>query len=249
MKKLSIVTIVLNHTCGIRRTAKSVQLGRPNWVEWIIIDGKSEDGTLDVLKEFEADINFMISEEDSGISDAFNKGIASARGEAILFLNAGDVLEDGFYKFVQDLYIEPSKPFPPILVGKIRLDSRLIGGPVQFAKQKLRNFLPHQAMIINREVFDVVGSYSHQYRIAMDYEWSLRLKDLWSEIVFFDRVFAVMEPGGLSMSYFWRTYKEYHMARTEHGMPWLSSLTIAIYYTLRGHAAQTIRLAVRWVAH
>jgi glycosyltransferase involved in cell wall biosynthesis len=241
MRTLSIVTIVLNHAEGIRRTATSVQRNRPGWVEWIVIDGQSEDGTVKVLEGLADQIDRMVSEPDDGIADAFNKGIRCTGGDCVMFLNAGDVLQEGFYEFLGADYVEPAEPLPPVLVGKVKIGDRLVGGPVGFSAQKLRNRLPHQAMVIRRDLFDSLGLFREDFSLGMDYEWSLRLKYIWSEIHFADRVFAIMEPGGVSISRFESTFWAYHRARMEHGMARIPSAACATYYTVKVGLGNTLR--------
>jgi glycosyltransferase involved in cell wall biosynthesis len=244
MLTLSIVTIVLNHAEGVRRTAMSVKRNRPDWVEWVVIDGQSEDGTVEVLKGFEDQIDRIVSEPDNGIADAFNKGVWNALGECVLFLNAGDELHSGFYEFLGSKYFERAEPMPAVLVGRVKLGDRLVGQPVGFAAQKLRNRLPHQAMVIRRDLFDSLGLFREDFSLGMDYEWSLRLKDIWSEIRFTDRVFAIMEPGGVSMSDFKGTYRAYHQARMKHGMARVPSAVSSGYFTLKVGVGNTFRTLV-----
>src|SRR5437879_6907645 len=87
--KLSVITVVYNDVKGIERTMLSVlNQTYPN-VEYIIIDGFSTDGTLDVIKKYQGRIK-LISEKDEGIYDAMNKGLAIATGDYVLFMNSGD---------------------------------------------------------------------------------------------------------------------------------------------------------------
>ena len=88
--KLSVITIVYNNVRDIERTVLSVlNQTYPN-IEYLIIDGASNDGTLDVLKKYESRFSKMISEKDKGIYDAMNKGLALASGDYVLFMNSGD---------------------------------------------------------------------------------------------------------------------------------------------------------------
>src|SRR5690606_38456206 len=86
----SVITVVYNHVRDIERTLLSV-LGQtyPN-IEYIIVDGASTDGTLDILKNYESRFAKLISERDQGIYDAMNKGLHHATGDYVLFMNAGD---------------------------------------------------------------------------------------------------------------------------------------------------------------
>ena len=92
--KISIVTVSYNAVETIERTINSVINQNYTNYEYIVIDGLSNDGTLDVLKKHESKITKLISEKDSGIYDAMNKGISMSRGEVICFLNSDDYFKD-----------------------------------------------------------------------------------------------------------------------------------------------------------
>lgn len=92
--KVSIITVVLNDDVGLKRTIESVLAQTYDDIEFLVIDGGSSDGTLRVIEEHKADINFWISEEDKGIYYAMNKGIKKSTGEWINFMNAGDTFYD-----------------------------------------------------------------------------------------------------------------------------------------------------------
>ena len=92
MKKLSIITINLNNYLGLEKTIKSVICQTFDNYEFIIIDGGSKDLSIDIIKRYENKVTFWISESDSGIYNAMNKGIRFAKGEFCLFLNSGDYL-------------------------------------------------------------------------------------------------------------------------------------------------------------
>jgi glycosyltransferase involved in cell wall biosynthesis len=90
----SIVTVVLNDACGFNKTAKSiVRQKAENW-EWLVIDGGSSEDTINQISSFSENIAYKVSERDSGIYDAMNKGIRFSNGEYIVFMNAGDTFAD-----------------------------------------------------------------------------------------------------------------------------------------------------------
>ena len=89
--KLSIITVVKNSKINIEKTIKSVLEQDYKNLEYIIIDGNSDDGTLEILNRYKDKISLIISEKDQGIWDAMNKGIKLAKGNIIGFLNSGDI--------------------------------------------------------------------------------------------------------------------------------------------------------------
>lgn len=93
--KVSIITINYNDAKGLRAAAESIiNQTYFNELEWIVIDGGSTDGSVDIIKEYAEKITYWVSEPDKGIYNAMNKGVAKARGEYLLFRNAGDLMYD-----------------------------------------------------------------------------------------------------------------------------------------------------------
>ena len=93
-KKISIITVTLNSEKYIEDTIQSVIQQTYQNIEYIIIDGASEDGTLDIIKKHEDKIDYWIAEPDNGISDAMNKGLKIAKGDYVLFLQSDDYMAD-----------------------------------------------------------------------------------------------------------------------------------------------------------
>ena len=188
--KLSIITICYNEK-HIEDTCRSVACQTWNNFEWIVVDGGSTDGTLDVLNRYREHIRVYISEKDNGRYDAMNKGISRAKGEYLLFLNGGDylaherVLERIFeFKPIQGLEQHLNFQFDAdILYGEVI--SKETGmmpwpiwtvGPQQFSLEYFaKHSLPHQATFIRRNLFKKYGLYDTTYQFAADYEWFMRV--------------------------------------------------------------------------
>ena len=205
---LSIVTIIRNDISGLSRTKASLD-SIPDWAEWVIVDGDSHDGTSEFAKSCDA---IVLSEPDKGIADAFNKGIALSHGKFILFLNGGDELmkelSDDFKCYINSFTEDK------IISFSVNFGGRVIGKAVTFSDQVRRNYLPHQGMLIGRSNFDRFGLYNLSFRLGMDYEWSLRLRDFWDDIMIFNtETIVYMEPNGLSVSNYKETFRKYHEAR------------------------------------
>ncbi|GHV16754.1 hypothetical protein FACS1894169_10930 [Bacteroidia bacterium] len=90
--KLSIITINYNNLSGLKRTVESIIPHHRRDMEYLVIDGGSTDGSADIIKKNGDKINYWVSEPDSGIYNAMNKGIRQAKGEYILFINSGDTI-------------------------------------------------------------------------------------------------------------------------------------------------------------
>ena len=229
---LSLITIVRNHAAGFRRTARSVMDHAPDNAEWVVIDGASTDGTGAAIAAVAPRIATHVSEPDRGIADAFNKGVARASGEYVLFLNAGDCLAPGAAFSLARLL--DTHRGAPVIVGRIELAGRRHGRSAPFWRQYLHNQLPHQAMLIRRDLFATFGTYDRTRHFGMDYEWSLRLCPVWRQIVFVNELLTIMEPGGISIANAGKTLTAYHHARVQHfGLAPLSLAVLLSYQAKR----------------
>lgn len=166
--KISIITICLNNLDGLKKTHSSIQKQTQAPFEWIVIDGGSKDGTEKFLKSIKP--KFWVSEADHGIYDAMNKGIQKAKGDYILFLNAGDRLFNSKILSIISTLID--KNLPDFIYGDSHEGKHY---------KKARNhkniawgmFTHHQSMIYKRSILD--GLYFHtNYEIAADYDFTIR---------------------------------------------------------------------------
>lgn len=175
--KFSIVTVCRNEVEKIRSTCESICAQTFTDFEWIIIDGASTDGTLDVLEEYRMRTTVLVSEPDNGIYHAMNKGISHAKGEYIIFMNGGDY-------FAETLALEKvtQAPQSSIIYGDLLFDGKETTVkkypdviPPRFL---LKNMLPHQASFIRRTLFERFGGHDESFRIAGDYELFVRLLEV-----------------------------------------------------------------------
>ena len=173
---VSIITVVLNGEKYIESTITSVLSQLYPLIEYIIIDGGSTDGTLEIIKKYENKIAKWISEPDDGISDAFNKGIKLSKGEIIGIINSDDWLEpDAIEKIVKKFNSEN----PDIICGAVRFWQN--EREVNFSYPDLRSLnretsIHHSSVFIKKSVYDKYGLYDNKYLYAMDYELLLRMK-------------------------------------------------------------------------
>jgi glycosyltransferase involved in cell wall biosynthesis len=189
--KLSIITICYNEKY-IEDTCRSVADQTWKNFEWIVVDGGSTDGTLEVLERYKEYMRVCISEKDGGRYDAMNKGITRARGEYLLFLNGGDYLANN--RVLERIFEHKSIP-GFTRYEDLRLDSDILYGevlaketgmmpwpcwpvgPQQLTIEYFGNLrsLPHQATFIRRVLFEKYGMYDTTYKFAGDYEWFMRV--------------------------------------------------------------------------
>lgn len=166
---ISVIIPVRNGAATLQEAIRSViDQQYPN-VELIIIDGDSNDGTLDIIRQYDSQIHFWISEPDKGVYDAMNKGASFASGDWIYFLGSDDVLLNCLGMVAKWL----KKP-DEIYHGDIYSykKNRITGG--RFSARKLiRKNLPHQATFYPRSVFDTF-EYDLRYAIVADYHLNVR---------------------------------------------------------------------------
>lgn len=179
--KISVITVIYNGIDFIEDTIRSVIGQDYNNLEYIIIDGGSTDGTVELLKSYDNNVTRWISEKDGGIAEAFNKGLTHCTGDYVLFLNSDDMLTDP--SVIQTIVDEINKNSHPCLIyGDFDIIDRNSGKPlyrgvVNFSCKgmiKRGEILPHPCLFTSKKYFDKYGTFDTWYRIAMDYELFLR---------------------------------------------------------------------------
>jgi glycosyltransferase involved in cell wall biosynthesis len=201
--RVSVVTVSLNNRIFIADTIRSVfAQDHPN-IEYVIIDGGSTDGTVEVIRAHEARLAAWVSEPDNGISDAFNKGLARTSGDYILFLNSDDWLA-GPEVVSGAMQVAVNAGCPEVVFGDCDVVDRetsrrlrrlsMKWSPLAFRMGRMIN---HPALFTHRSYFDRYGTFDTSYRIAMDFELLLR-GALKVRVVHFPGVVTNMRSGGLS---------------------------------------------------
>jgi glycosyltransferase involved in cell wall biosynthesis len=208
--KFSIVTVVRNNQDTIKEAVDSVlSQNYPN-IEYIVVDGKSTDGTIEIIESYGKKIDRFISEPDNGLYDAMNKGISMASGNIIGFLNSDDVYYDkNIVKTIADtfkahdidclfgdlVYVNPDNP------------DRIVR---YYSSKKFNNskfkfgYMPaHPTFYCKKEIYDKLGNFETDYKIAADYEILLRfLKVHKIKYKYIPELFVKMRTGGVSTNSF-----------------------------------------------
>jgi len=157
---------------GLNKTIQSVIAQSYPHIEYIVIDGCSCDDTRSVIKAQEDRIAFWVSEPDSGIYNAMNKGIRAATGDYLLFINSGDVLLN------EEVIAEVVKQglTKDLVCGNLVFEKET--GPEEWIpanevtfKTFLYSTIPHPTTLIKRSVFDIVGLYNERHKIVSDWEF------------------------------------------------------------------------------
>lgn len=182
MKKLSIITINLNNSDGLQKTIESVVIQTFQNFEYIVIDGASTDNSVNVINEYAERITYWLSESDSGIYNAMNKGIRVAKGEYLLFLNSGDVLCSQYVldqmlnnHYTEDMLIgnkycvisNRKVPWHITIHHGNKKDNSVYGIDLIF------DSLPHQASFIKKELFIKYGLYDETLQLVSDWKFTL----------------------------------------------------------------------------
>lgn len=197
--KISIITVCLNSEKTIEQTIQSVIDQNDENYEYIIIDGGSGDGTLDIIKKYKKNISIVVSEPDQGIYDAMNKGIALASGDIIGIINSDDWYEPGILKKVRDYF---QKSDAGVIYGRLRRISEdgivSIRIPSDIEKIRYEMEIPHPTVFIRKEIYERYGVFQLKYKIASDYDLMLRLYISGVKFVYQDEVFSNFRLNGIS---------------------------------------------------
>jgi glycosyltransferase involved in cell wall biosynthesis len=205
MKKLiSIITVVYNDHKNIEKTIQSVLEQDNTLFEYIIIDGKSSDGTINIINKYHKSIDIIVSEKDTGIYDAMNKGSKLANGKYIYFLNSGDYFVDkNTLKNISD-YLKNSYD---VVCGNILRVHQGLVYPMKpnINKVKYGNMLPHQGMFMKKLILEELGYFDTSYRVAADFDLACKLVcklfiKSESSYRIIDNNIAYMPSGGASSS-------------------------------------------------
>lgn len=168
--KLSIITINYNDKTGLESTIKSVISQSFNDFQYIVIDGGSTDGSQEIIERHKDKLDIAISEKDSGIYNAMNKGARFATGEYLLFLNSGDSLLDA--TVLEKVF--NTKPQSDIVSCQC-LDYDNAHTYLKIPPKNISLFtftsssLPHPSSFIKKSLFDKIGGYSEEYRVMSDW--------------------------------------------------------------------------------
>lgn len=201
---ISIIIATYNSADTLERCLDSIVSQKNNRVELIIIDGLSKDGTIEIIKNYGEQIDYYISENDRGVYDAWNKGLAIAKGNWVEFIGSDDMLLpqsiDAFFDIIDsndldniDLISAKNE-----YVDQAGTFLRYYGEPFIWKKYRKYMTIAHGSTLHNRNLFNEVGSYNLKFSICGDYELIIRKKSIKS--IHVERAILRMQTGGMSFT-------------------------------------------------
>jgi glycosyltransferase involved in cell wall biosynthesis len=211
--EISIITAVYNREYSIKRALESIKKQTYPYIQNVVIDGCSTDNTAVIAKKILCKSDIFKSEQDSGIYEALNKGIKFSSGEVIGFLHSDDYYQD--HTIVQKIMQLFSNPEVDIVYGNSiffekdnqETDKRIYKSDKLSKRNLAWGKMPsHPTMFIRRRVYDKVGLYNIDFKIAADYEFLCRLTKRFDfNAIYLDRTFLRMQLGGISTKGFRNT--------------------------------------------
>lgn len=217
----------MNSAKTIEQTVQSVLYQSYSDIEYIIIDGKSTDGTLDLIKKYQDKIAFWISEPDSGIYNAMNKALQHATGEIIGILNSDDWYEPNTIEMVATAF---GNEKCGIVYGDVNVidqtGDREVVCPKSIRCVHFGMPVCHNAMFVSKSVYEKIGLYNEKYRIAADYDFLLQCA-----------------MNGIQMKYINKTLTNYRnsgVSSTDYESAIRETREIALHYSLNEDMSEEI---------
>ncbi len=243
---VSITTIVLNGKETLPQTIMSIlNQSYPN-IEYIVVDGVSTDGTLEIIKQFDDKIDLWISEPDHGTSDAQNKATSLARGDFVFFISSDDWLEPDFIELAVQTFLSSGADF---VFGDMTMykDEKFVSvkkGEKGYAKLLMSgnprfNF---PSTLIKRACFQKLGLLDETYKISNDYEWTLRLHLAGGNGFYESRLIVHRRIGGIADQHPLLSILERLKVLRQHGLPTTKAVVIHLPNFVRSGVVHFVKL-------
>jgi glycosyltransferase involved in cell wall biosynthesis len=238
----SVITIAKNHKSGLKRTLESIKQLEGTDFEVVLVIGESSDETLEEGRNFvETSVreSVLISQEGSGIYEAMNEGIKAAKGDSMIFMNAGDCFENP--SSLRKMQTELDDNDVGVVIGGYVVDglkqrpwigTRIEITPLRFAFN--RHGGCHQAMLYRTTAVKFFGGYPLDYRLAADFDLTLRIISTFNGLRI-PILVALIEPGGVADMGIVQVHSEKHLSRKRI----LIKKHIVLYSLLWSFAAKT----------
>jgi glycosyltransferase involved in cell wall biosynthesis len=234
---VSIITATYNADAHLESSIESVKNQTYRHFEYFIIDGGSEDRTVEIIKENQSHITYWLSEKDNGIYDAWNKGLDLIHGDWVLFLGADDrLLPDSLANYINYISLNIDKKFDYISsrIKRVRPDGSIegiIGKSWEWEEFKYRMTTSHPGSFHSKQLFLKYGNYNTDYQIVSDYEMLLRPKQH-LKAGFMNKITVLMSTGGRFLD-FNSTKECLKMFSNTNHLNYFEYLYIFVYMYLR----------------
>lgn len=236
MKKpvISIVTICYNSAETIEETIRSVLGQEYPLLDYVIIDGGSKDGTVDIVKRYEGQLGYFCSEPDKGISDAFNKGIRNSKGDIICMINSDDILLPGALNAVSEYYEEGVDVYRCNVIIRNK-ETDFAGRDIPSMKFPLMPFfvnVDHQGTFVSAEAHRKWGYYDTNFRYMMDHDFLARCYQGGAKFKYVPVDVAEFRLGGCSVATIrQKKYDLEHIVLNNGGGKLLAKFCYCYFYT------------------
>lgn len=202
---LTIITVTRNAGETLGATVRSLEEQTCRLFEWVVIDSVSSDDTLEIARGARIDDKVIVSEPDRGLYDAMNKGLGLAKGDYVMFLNAGDSLHSpDTLQTLADALMDHD--YPGIVYGQTdivdgdrrRMGPRHLTAPATLTLESFSDGMVvcHQAFVVLRKL---TGNYDTRYRYSADYDWCIKCLQRSHRNLYVDRVIIDYLCGGMSI--------------------------------------------------
>ena len=213
--KISIITVAFNSSKTIKGTIESIISQDYNNKEYLIIDGGSKDGTMEIVKSYAEHVKYVVSEPDNGIYDAMNKGIRAATGDVIGILNSDDFYPNSFVlSNVAKLFQKYScdAVYGDLVYVKANDINKIkrYWQAGEYSTSKIKNgwMLPHPTFFVKKKIYTRYGLYDTDLKSAADYEMILKLLYKHNiSVHYLPMILVNMRMGGESNKSFWNRIK------------------------------------------
>lgn len=208
--RISIITITYNSEKTVRETFESVKKQNYKNFEYIVIDGGSEDSTLKIAEEYKDIITKIVSEQDEGISDAMNKGIAAATGDLIGIIHSDDALAEGALEKLALMWDGKTDVYygDAVITDKDGNPTHILCAKEDLSGLQYGFCLVHPAAFVSKKAYEKYGVFNKKFRCAMDYELFLRFYKAGARFKYIHENFAFFRSGGTNQKYRRRTVDE-----------------------------------------
>jgi len=215
--KISVVTISYNSAATIERTIQSVVSQDYQNKEYVIVDGLSTDNTMDIVNKYRSQIDCVISEKDTGISNAFNKGISRASGELIVLINSDDYLLPGILSTAAELWDGNIEILSFNYLAESGGRRFRIKPSLDFPTMPFFRKVVHQGRFIAKSLYVRIGMYDEKIKYPMDLDFLMRAYRNNATFQYVDKDAAIFTLGGATDSSIFMKKKDYFRVVRNNG--------------------------------